>query len=626
MSVAWTQNGSGQYLVESKEHLLQIMNQGALGADTGTPPADYWSASYLQTSDIDLVNDHASIVPIGDPRTSFDGVYDGGLFEIKNWSFTSSDTYTGLFSYVGNQSVLKRIRLSGVWTLSLSGSYSRAGFLVGRCFSGQMFDIEGDFSTGTTVSGVTNLLNFGSFAGEVWASTVQSLKLYGSVEFEAVFEGTNGGLFGHAAESSTFTDCHNFASFPTGISGNTVGGIFGSATNTTSTNCLNGMTGDLTCSLSCGGIVGEIVENSQWENIVNSMTGTVSCNPSYSGKAGGVFGYVGCSDGNLHTAARILNYMHGDITSAKTPGGLIGEIYGSDPATLEVSKSVVAIRGSVSQSVRGTETFVPGQLEVAVDTSFGMTNNTNNYGLATMVVDAALVYHANFSDLPYIDLASTDPDGNVHKTAFLFANMGGKYPEYTHLSVHTAAVSAPYYTDFGLGDGNTVVYLTYANIDTNSIHHDPLLTVVSTVATTIIQITGDAAGDSSLGATVTKTDFLFDGGNVYDITEAGTQVSAAANDLFATGDAVAVNVNGNSTTTTFVNRGGELDITGSSALLLPFDPNVADVQDATLTLSDATFVSVGFDQPSGQITVDGITYSAGDYFIMDGKKVTVVDI
>lgn len=125
---------------------------------------------------------------------------------------------------------------------------------------------------------------------------------------------------------------------------------------------------------------------------------------------------------------------------------------------------------------------------------------------------------------------------------------------------------------------------------------------------------------------VTKTDFLFGGGNVYDITEAGTEVVAAANDIFDTGDAVAVNVLGNSTKTTFVNRGGEVGVDGVNAVLLPFDPNVTDVQDATFTLSDATSVDIGFDQPSGQISVNGTMYSDGDYFIMDGKKVTVVDV
>ena len=54
MSVTWTINGDGQYLVESKEHLLQIMNNGSLYTDAGTAPSDYLSSSFLQTSDIDL--------------------------------------------------------------------------------------------------------------------------------------------------------------------------------------------------------------------------------------------------------------------------------------------------------------------------------------------------------------------------------------------------------------------------------------------------------------------------------------------------------------------------------------------------------------------------------------------
>lgn len=136
-----------------------------------------------------------------------------------------------------------------------------------------------------------------------------------------------------------------------------------------------------------------------------------------------------------------------------------------------------------------------------------------------------------------------------------------------------------------------------------------------------------AGGDdptAGLDGTTTKDDFLF--GDVYDITEAGAEVSAAANHLFATGDAVAVNVNHSSTTTTFVNRGDEVDIVGVKALLLPFDPEVTDVQDATFTLSDATSVNIGFDQASGQISVGGTPYGHGDYFVLDGQKVTVYDI
>ena len=41
-------------------------------------------------------------------------------------------------------------------------------------------------------------------------------------------------------------------------------------------------------------------------------------------------------------------------------------------------------------------------------------------------------------------------------------------------------------------------------------------------------------------STFTKTDYFVADQNVYDISEAGAEVMAAANDLFATGDAVTV--------------------------------------------------------------------------------------
>jgi len=78
-----------------------------------------------------------------------------------------------------------------------------------------------------------------------------------------------------------------------------------------------------------------------------------------------------------------------------------------------------------------------------------------------------------------------------------------------------------------------------------------------------------------MSGTWTKSDFYFADDSVYDITEAGPDVAAAIDTIFATGDAVAVNVRNRSTKTIFVNRGGEVGVTGVSALLLPFDTEVA---------------------------------------------------
>lgn len=127
-------------------------------------------------------------------------------------------------------------------------------------------------------------------------------------------------------------------------------------------------------------------------------------------------------------------------------------------------------------------------------------------------------------------------------------------------------------------------------------------------------------------STVTKSDFFVADQNAYDITEAGAEVMAAANDLFATGDAVTVAIGigiNNSVKTTMVNRGGQVDIAGLSALLLPFESEITGTQDASITLSDASSVSVGFDAASGDVLVAGDTYSDGAQFVLDGKKVSV---
>jgi len=87
--VSWVLNASSKYEISSKEHLLQLMHQGSLYTDAGTPPADYWDGDYEQTVDIDLAAD-ANITPIGVSGDTFTGTYDGSNFSISNWSFSET--------------------------------------------------------------------------------------------------------------------------------------------------------------------------------------------------------------------------------------------------------------------------------------------------------------------------------------------------------------------------------------------------------------------------------------------------------------------------------------------------------------------------------------------------------
>ncbi len=607
MSVTWVKNGDGKYLVESNQHLLQVMNQGTLYTNEGTPPTDYLASSYLQTSDIDLVNDHASIVPIGKnaDTNKFTGEYNGGLFTISNWKYTGNlQVYdAGLFGCCDG-ATLEHVRLAGVWAQTLGGA--RSGFLCGTLKNSVVTDVEGNFSQGSVSRGNT----VGGLLGMVTGGTLDGLSILGTIGIPDA-AGNVGGIAGYI-NSATLSHCRNLATFPGGITGNGVGGIVGWCLNSTLSKCLNAMTGDMIGQVfnpetsspdsGCGGICGFAYGNMVIDLAVNSMVGNLKSDYA----AGGIIGSNHCFSSNSdHT--RLLNYMRGDVTGDYASGGMIGIIDGYSGIQFSLTLSVVAMQGTVDKSVDGVRNVTPVNLQVTVVPNFGMTYSSDN-GSNVMVVDNMLVYHPDFTDLPYFVLSGT------YDWDFVYANIGGKDPEYTHLSVHTGQVSAPYFTDFGLATDNTVVYLTYANTGTNTLHYSDALTVVETVATDKIPIVRPETKDS----------FLF--GDVYDITEAGPEVEAATNDLFTTGDRVGVAVNGAPTTTTFVNRGGDISIAGVSALLLPFDPAVTDVQDATLTLSDATFVDVGFDQASGQISVGGTPYSDGEYFIMDGQKVTVRDI
>ena len=112
----------------------------------------------------------------------------------------------------------------------------------------------------------------------------------------------------------------------------------------------------------------------------------------------------------------------------------------------------------------------------------------------------------------------------------------------------------------------------------------------------------------------------------YDIAEAGNDAFEVVGDVFQTGDDVSVALDRNIAKTTFVSTGGELSMVGVNNVLLPFDQDSSDAQNVVLKLSDESEVSVSLDQELGGVDVDGEKYAIGDYFVLDNKKVTVVDI
>jgi len=106
-----------------------------------------------------------------------------------------------------------------------------------------------------------------------------------------------------------------------------------------------------------------------------------------------------------------------------------------------------------------------------------------------------------------------------------------------------------------------------------------------------------------------------------------SNVAEVMNELFTTGDVVSVSVQGKSElNTSFINLGDELSIDAIDGVLLPFVEASSPGQDVSVRLSDgSTIVGINFDETVNTITVNGVTYSPGESFILDGKKVTVVE-
>lgn len=404
------------------------------------------------------------------------GEYDGGHFQIKNWSYTGSGNYYGGLFGSAYQAVLKRIRLSGVWTVD---SHAYTGFMCASMLNSTVFDVEGDFAEGTLMESSASS-NRGALFGWISGSSVCGATLRGSVAFGTSASDRCGGMAAFIKSSAVCTSWRNLATFPNGINRIIAGGICATVNGfyCTTLNWLNAMRGDINGTYT-GGSIGYVRYGGSYESIVNSMTGNITGTSA----ASGVLGFVKLDGDYAWSATRRLSYMKGDIVAPTGAGGIIGSLTRTSvERDFTLTKSIVAMQGSVEQSVIGSANFTPTQIEVTVDSGFGMFFDGNDYGTATMVVDGALVYEPGFTDLPYIDLSATDPDGNSYAWDFVYANIGGKYPKYTHLSVHTAQVSVPFHTDFGLADTNNVVYLAYANADEKSLYIDPSLSIVETAA------------------------------------------------------------------------------------------------------------------------------------------------
>lgn len=102
-----------------------------------------------------------------------------------------------------------------------------------------------------------------------------------------------------------------------------------------------------------------------------------------------------------------------------------------------------------------------------------------------------------------------------------------------------------------------------------------------------------------------------------------------SNDIFTTGDVLEIELPkalARNKKSSFVKRGEEVSVTDSEAVFIPFNSTDGAGQTVSLTLSNASTVQVAYDEATNEITVGGNVYAENEYFVLDGKKITVLDI
>lgn len=688
-TVTWTQDGNGNYEVSSAEHLKQIMNKGALYTDVGTFPTDYWASgtNYKQTADIDLLSISTDIKPIGNSSEKYVGEYDGGEFSISNWSYTDPnftsttvcETSVGVFGYT-DESVIKNMRLTGVF--SVQGFHSNCGFLVGYAEETDIFNIVCDFDVGTNITrgdATTTSTTF-SFAGGVVGrfsgvnpdrSLITGVNVAGSIDLiinGIITSPSAGGMVGNMTRADASL-LRLAATFPSGISGNTCGGITASASSSIISNSINNMTGNITGITNAGGICGSTSGATavppSLNNVVNSMTGDISSTTD--GKVGGILGSAILTTLGYYS---FFNYMKGDIFSTANTyaGGLIGDAYINSPVSITLSSSINAMNGNVEESVVGRVNSSHIENVVAtVDTSFGLTYTSNTSGTSTALTGFLTV--TEFPDLPYFSISGTDNIGNTYDYDFVYANLGGNLSySTTHLIISQGQatfqngsviiVTLPLSVTPNVGNIPIAFTEVTGAIGYNITYEGPTggeVTAFSDVTTLEHNITGlvpetqytiKLYADTGTGYELTEeltTTTLANVATNYDkqdytdggffnlrslVTSALSAISQVWNGVFDTGDVIGVSVPKKSEFKgSFVNLGDTLPIKEINGVILPFESSTGNGQAVTITLSDdTTDVPVLYDDTANTITVNGIVYGPGESFILDGRKVTVLDV
>jgi hypothetical protein len=535
-SITWTLTNS-KYEVSSIEHLICIATYGKRHNCSGNIPSNYYSASYIQTINIDCSN--KIMYPIGqlpliNGALSFTGSYNGQNYEIQNWQNDQISTalnYQGMFGYM-TAGTCENIKITGITKVKGIAFVGLLNTLIsGVCI---IRNISANLSSGSLIS--TSGSSTGGLIGSAILSAggdIYNLSISGMINITSTSSSV-GGIIGVSQGSSV-----QFKLLTNSIIGNItgttlIGGIIGQATTAligVNLNMIGNITGSSTY---VGGIVGQTTAASIGSyNWFNKMTGTIQG----SNNVGGLCGQKVALSTIKNAVCVMTGNILATIASGKIGGG-IGDVTGGTNNN-ELENILIAINGNINTNILSTSlTIKPNYIYYS--NIFGMTINNS------IILSDYLYYNsANYVTETLLDLI---PNFNNSTSTLKSFNNSTKIPffDYTYQSINMKPYSnIPDYASLTLG---TITFDTNSGYNTanaswsaitNATHYRLLLGSDNMTEYIIVSST------ISLSASITQIECNTSNSIAlyYSIDNGSTFIDSSTRYYFTTTNVTGINVN-----------------------------------------------------------------------------------
>ena len=313
---------------------------------------------FRMTANIDLGG--VNWIPIGIAGQSFNGIFDGGGFEIQGLYNTRTGTgnYRGLFGRTMGGAVIRNISIRNPNIAPRAGL--NVGALIGHAQATTVDNVHIHGGQVSAVAGAANTANnVGGIVGQIGnGSSIRNSSTRGTIVKGEVNVGGIVGLSAGTVANTGITLANNFSTgHITGL--NAVGGIAGVVRGTTLTTSYS--TGAISAT---GGVVGGIIgqadtQSSRVEDTLSmgSITAFANINAvATSPMAGGIIGRVAINGTIVVNAIATGNIAAQNINTAANANSAVGGIIarvdiGTAVSTVRIDNSVVLSRRIFGYSV-----------------------------------------------------------------------------------------------------------------------------------------------------------------------------------------------------------------------------------------------------------------------------------